>query len=378
MSKADYYQTLGVKRDANADEVKSAFRKKAMKYHPDRNKGDKDAEHKFKEVNEAYEVLKDANKRSQYDQFGHGGMGAGFNSGSGAPGGFDFNDFGNFSDMFGDIFGDFMGGQGQQKARDMSERGADLRYDVEVSMQDAFSGIKKNITFTSQSNCKTCDGKGTKNPSDMMDCSSCNGSGRTRIQQGFFMIERTCGECSGTGKIIKKPCTDCKGSGRANKKRDISVQIPAGIEDGMKMRIAGEGEAGVRGGQSGDLYVFIYIKKHELFNREGHDLNCTIPIKITTAILGGEIEIPTIDGKTLKVTIPEGSQSGSQLRLKGKGMPIMKSGRFGDLLVTIKAETPKNLSKQQKAVLKELDENLSDSSTPDSSGFLNKVKNFFK
>lgn len=384
MSKEDYYKTLGVSKGATADEIKSAFRKKAMKYHPDRNKGDKNAEHKFKELNEAYEILKDKQKRAQYDQFGHSGPGAGGFGGFGgqAQGGAGgFGGFQDFSDVFNDIFGDFMGqGQGasQSQKRSMAQNGEDLRYDIEIALEDAFSGIKQDISFKTDAKCEACDGKGAKNPSDMQTCTTCNGAGRVRMQQGFFMIERTCSTCKGVGKIIKNPCKTCNGSGRVMKNRKLSVQIPAGIENGMKMRIAGEGEAGLRGGAPGDLYVFVHIKNHELFKRENHNLHCTVPIKMTTAVLGGTVEIPSIDGHGINVKIPEGSQSGSSLRLRGKGMPVLKSGRFGDLIITLKVETPKNLSKEQKEVLRNLDEHLDAKSTPDSVGFINKVKKFFK
>lgn len=380
MSKEDYYKTLGVSKSAAQDEIKSAFRKKAMQYHPDRNKGDKDAEHKFKELNEAYEILKDKQKRAQYDQLGHASPGAGGFGGQGRPGAGDFGGFKDFSDVFSDIFGDFMGqGQGaSSQKRSMAQNGEDLKYDVEISLENAFSGIKKDIAFKIDAKCDACDGKGAKNPSDMQSCTACKGAGRVRMQQGFFMIERTCSACGGVGKIIKNPCKTCHGSGRTMKSRKLSVQIPAGIENGMKRRIPGEGEAGLRGGMPGDLYVFVHIKDHELFKRENHDLHCTVPIKMTTAVLGGIVEIPSIDGHGIKVKVPEGSQSASNLRLRGKGMPILKSGRFGDLIITLKVETPKHLSKEQKEVLRNLDEHLDEKSTPDSTGFINKVKKFFK
>lgn len=381
MSKADYYDLLGVSKSASQDEIKKAFRKKAMQHHPDRNKGDKSAEHKFKEINEAYEVLKDSNKKAQYDRFGHNAGPSGFGGGGGHGGqGFDFNDFGNFSDVFNDMFGDFTGGGGGRKAqpKSMAEAGSDLRYDVEISLHDAYAGVKKEVSFKTLSHCDDCDGKGAKDPKDVETCGTCKGSGRMRMQQGFFMIERTCSACHGHGKTIKNPCKTCHGQGRVNKSKKLAVQIPKGVEDGMKVRISGEGEAGQRGGKAGDLYVFVHVKKHGFFHRDGADLHCTVPLKVTTAMLGGEIELPTMDGKSVKVSIPESTQSGTQLRVRGKGMPGVRSTHMGDIIITLKVETPKNLSKEQKDLLHKLDGTMDGKCTPDSDGFVKNIKKFFK
>jgi len=374
----DYYQTLGIPRNASQEEVKKAFRKLAMQYHPDRNKDNKEAEHKFKEINEAYEVLKDPQKRAQYDRVGHSafqGAGAG-----GGPGGFGFEDFGDFSDVFSSIFGDFAGAgaRGQGKRESFEQRGADLRYDLRIKLEEAYAGISKDISYQAYTSCDSCSGRGYNNPEDVVTCPECNGNGKVRMQQGFFMVEMGCARCNASGKIVKNPCPSCAGSGRVKKSRKISVQIPAGVEEGTKIRISGEGEAGTHGGKSGDLYIFVGVEKHQLFERSGNNIHCTVPIRVSTATMGGEIEIPSVDGAAIKVTIPEGAQTGMQLRLKGKGMPALKSNIYGDMIVTLRVETPKNLTKKQKELMQEFAAEEKDGSNPECEGFFSSIKKFFK
>lgn len=379
MSKLDYYQLLGVDRNASADDIKKAFRKLAMQYHPDRNKDNKDAEHKFKEINEAYEVLKDPQKRAQYDRVGHSAFQGGAGGFGGGAGGFDFNDFGEFSDIFSNIFGDFMGGRAGDAAKEgFEKKGSDLRYDMRISLSDAYTGIAKDIQYQAYTACDTCDGKGYNKPEDVITCPECNGKGRIRMQQGFFMVETGCKRCGASGKIIKNPCSKCSGSGRVRKDRKISVQIPPGVEEGTKIRIASEGEAGIHGGRPGDLYIFVSVEKHPFFERRDNDIHCAVPIKIEAAALGGEIEIPAIDGSAIKVTIPEGAQTGMHLRLKGKGMPLLKSKSYGDMIIHLKVETPKNLTKKQKELLKEFAKEENHGSNPECEGFLKSIKKFFK
>lgn len=377
MSKRDYYEILGVNKSSSADEIKKAYRKLAMKYHPDRNPGDKEAEAKFKEATEAYEVLKDDQKKAAYDQYGHGafeqgGMGGG---GFGGGAGFDFNDiFGNFSD----IFGDFGGGRGQSK-RSSAIRGADIRYNLEIALKEAFDGITENISFTIPSKCETCKGTGGKDGAKPVDCTTCGGRGKIRAQQGFFIVERTCTSCSGVGQKISDPCTTCHGEGRVNKKRTLAVKIPAGVEDGSRIRLANEGEAGQRGGPNGDLYVYVTIRSHDLFIRKGDDIHIEVPLKFTTAALGGSIEIPTIDGTKAKLQIPEGSQNGDTFRLKSKGMTVMNSGgRRGNMYVKINIETPVKLSKEERDLLEKLDKLMEDKqNNPLSSKFFKKISGLF-
>ncbi len=375
MSKADYYQTLGVEKNADNDAIKKAYRTLAMKYHPDRNPGDKESERKFKELSEAYEVLKDAEKRAAYDRFGHGAFDS--SRGGGHPGGgFDGGDFNDISDIFGSVFGDFMSGGGARRDSRDIHRGSDLRYNITVSLEEAYQGSKKPVSFKTLVKCGQCRGSGSKN-GKVSKCTTCNGAGRMRAQQGFFMIERTCPACSGTGEMIADPCSSCAGQGRVKQTRNINVTIPAGVDEGARIRIMGEGEAGAKGGHDGDLYIFVSVKPHNIFNREGSELFCSVPIKITTAALGGSIEIPTLDGARVKVTIPEGTQAGAQFRLKGKGMPIVKSSRFGDLIINANIEVPVNLNRKQKDLLKEFDNECSASTNPASESFFGKVKGFF-
>jgi molecular chaperone DnaJ len=375
MSKQDYYQILGVSKDANKEDLKKAYRKLAMQYHPDRNQGDKEAEKKFKEINEAYEVLKEDDKRAAYDRFGHSAFqGGGRPSGNG---GFNYSeDFNDISDLFGGIFNEFMGGGGQRSQRDFG-RGSDLRYNTSISLEEAFSGTKQNIKYKTAVKCEPCNGKGSSSPNQNTKCPTCKGSGRMRAQQGFFTIERTCHTCSGSGEVIKDPCNSCRGEGRVVKEKTIAVTIPAGVEDGTKIRIANEGEAGIRNATTGDLYIFINVKPHKLFERNGSNLSCVVPIKMTTAALGGTIEVPTIDGKTAKVTIPNGTQYGTQFRLKGKGMPIMKSNAFGDLIIRVSVEVPVKLSKKQKDLLEEFEKEDKAGCNPETESFFSKVKGFW-
>lgn len=379
MSKRDYYQILGVAKGASADEVKKAYRKLAMQYHPDRNPGNKEAEAKFKEATEAYEVLKDDQKKSAYDQFGHdafaqGGGGRG-GQGHGAEG-FDFNDiFSNFSD----IFGDFGGGGRQTKKRSAAQRGSDIRYNLEISLEEAFRGVTEKVSFTIPTACEPCQGSGAQNGEKPSECTTCKGNGKVRAQQGFFIVERTCGSCSGTGQIIKNPCKTCRGEGRVNKEKTLSVKIPAGVEEGNRIRLTGEGEAGPRGGPAGDLYVFISIRKHQFFTRKGDDVHFEIPLKFTTAALGGAVEIPTIDGTKASLKIPEGAQNQDQYRLKSKGMSVINSGgRRGDMYVKINIETPVKLSSEERDLLTKLDKLMTGkSSNPKSESFFKKVSDLF-
>ncbi len=348
MAKRDYYDILGCNKAASDAELKKAYRTKAKELHPDRNRDKKTAEEDFKAVNEAYEILKDPNKKAAYDRYGHaafeGGNGFGQNSGSG--------DFGSaFSDVFEDLFGDFMGGGGRRSSQ-RAARGSDLRYNMRVTLEEAFHGKKANITLPSSVTCETCSGSGAQGGAQPLSCPTCSGQGKVRAQQGFFTVERTCPTCSGKGQIIKNPCKNCSGQGRVEKQRSLNVTIPSGVETGQRIRLTGEGEAGLQNGASGDLYIFIEVAEHQLFDREGSNLLCRIPISMTTAALGGEIEAPTVDGGKCKVKVPQGVQSGKQLRLKGKGMPPIRGGGFGDLYIDLTVETPVNLNAEQKELLK--------------------------
>ena len=378
MAKRDYYEVLGVSKGADADEIKKAYRRKAKELHPDRNKDNPDAEAQFKEANEAYEVLKDADKKAAYDRFGHaafeGGMGGGPRGGPGFGGQGDFASA--FSDVFDDLFGEFMGGRGGG-GRQRAARGSDLRYNLRISLEDAFQGTQKTINVPTSVSCGPCNGSGSEAGTEPQTCPTCSGMGKVRAQQGFFTVERTCPTCSGLGEIIKNPCGTCGGAGRVQKDRSLSVNIPAGVETGTRIRLAGEGEAGVRGGPTGDLYIFIEVEEHPLFQRDGHHLYCRVPVSIATAALGGDIEVPTIDGGRSRVKVPAGSQSGKQMRLRQKGMPMLRGGGVGDMYLELAVETPVNLSSRQKELLREFEEVSKTDTNPESSSFFSAVKNFW-
>lgn len=369
----DFYSILGVQRTADDAAIKSAFRKAAMKYHPDRNQGDAAAETKFKEVNEAYECLSDPQKRAAYDRFGH----AAFRNGGGAngfQGGFDAS---AFSDVFEDLFGDIMGGRGGRQRG--PGRGGDIKFGLEITLEEAFSGKKASITVPGSVSCETCEGSGAKKGSGPTTCGACRGAGRVRVQQGFFTLERTCPACGGDGRVIADPCTDCGGQGRVRRERTLTVDIPAGIESGTRIRLAGEGEAGPRGGPEGDLYIFVDVKKHDLFERDGADLYCAAPIPMTTAALGGDVEGPTIEGGRISISIPEGTQTARRFRVRGKGMTRLNQKGRGDMLVDIIVETPVNLTSRQKELLKEFCEaGGAEDCNPSSTGFFRRVKNFWE
>ena len=376
MAKRDYYDVLGVKRGASADEIKKAYRSKAKMLHPDRNKDKPETEAPFKEVNEAYDVLKDDNRKAAYDRYGHaafeGGMGGG-----GPRGGQGQGDFASaFSDVFEDLFGDFMGGQ-RGGGRNRAQRGSDLRYNLRVTLEEAFRGMQKSINVPTSVSCDVCSGTGAEGGAQPQTCPTCSGMGKVRAQQGFFTVERSCPTCGGLGQTIKNPCKTCHGAGRIEKERTLSVNIPAGVETGTRIRLAGEGEAGLRGGPSGDLYIFIEVREHALFQREGVNLYCRIPVSVTTAALGGEVEVPTIDGGRSRVKIPAGSQTGKQMRLRSKGMPALRGGGSGDMLIEISVETPVNLTSRQRELLREF-ERLGEDNNPESSSFFSKVKNFWE
>ncbi|MEL7491781.1 MAG: molecular chaperone DnaJ [Pseudomonadota bacterium] len=370
----DFYSMLGVDRGADDAAIKSAFRKGAMKYHPDRNPGDQAAEQKFKELGEAYETLSDPQKRAAYDRYGHDAYKNGGMNGAGGPfgGGFDAS---AFSDVFDDLFGDFMGGGSRRQG---PGRGADLKYQMNITLAEAFGGKKAEINVPGSVACETCEGSGAKPGSGPTHCGTCKGAGRVRMQQGFFTIERTCPQCNGEGQVIADPCTDCSGQGRVRRERTLSVDVPAGIESGTRIRLAGEGEAGPRGGPEGDLYIFVGVEEHELFERDGPDLYCAMPIPMTTAALGGDFEAPTIEGGRVKISVPEGAQNGKRFRVKGKGMTILNQKRRGDLYVEIGVETPTGLTAEQKDLLRQFCEaGGGEESCPQSKGFFEKAKRFW-
>lgn len=374
MAKADFYETLGVSKTADEKELKGAFRKLAMQWHPDKNPGDAAAERKFKEINEAYEMLKDPQKRAAYDRFGHAAFEQGGPGGPGAG----FSGAGGFSDIFEDIFGEMMGGRrrggGGSQGR---ERGEDLRYNMEITLEEAFSGKIAQIRVPSSITCDVCSGSGAKPGTKPTSCPTCHGSGRVRATQGFFSIERTCPTCQGRGQTISDPCGKCHGQGRVTEERSLQVNIPEGIEDGTRIRLQSEGEAGLRGGPSGDLYIFMSVRPHSFYKRDGADLYCTVTIPMVTAALGGKFEISTLDGTKSRVTVPEGTPTGKQFRLKGKGMPVLRSHQTGDLYVQIVVETPQKLTKRQRELLEEFQKISSKENNPDSTGFFAKMKDFF-
>jgi molecular chaperone DnaJ len=369
-AKRCYYETLEVERTVNEGQLKAAFRTLAMKWHPDKNPGDHTSEVRFKEINEAYEVLKDPDKRAAYDRFGH----AAFEHGSGGGHGFGADFASTFSDIFEDLFG--MGGRRGGARSSGRERGQDLRYNMEISLEEAFTGKTAQIRIPTPVTCEACSGTGAKAGTKPKACPHCGGAGRVRHQQGFFTLERTCPACQGRGQVIEDPCPSCSGSGRVSRERTLSVNIPAGVEDGTRIRLAGEGEAGVRGGPSGDLYIFLGLASHEFFQRDGADLYCRVPISMVTAAMGGDFEVPTIDGDKARVKIPAGTQSGTRMRLAGKGMPVLRSKQLGDMYVQVTVETPQNLTKKQRELLSEFERLSSEETQPESEGFFSKVKDF--
>ena len=372
MSKRDYYDVLGVPKGSEKEAIKKAYRTKAKELHPDRNSDNPNAEAQFKEVNEAYEVLKDAEKKAAYDRYGH----AAFEGGGGGPGFGGGGDFSSaFSDVFDDLFGDFMGGG--RGGRKQQSRGSDLRYNLSISLEEAFAGLQKTINVPSSVACGSCNGTGAAGGSPPTTCPTCSGLGKVRATQGFFTVERGCPTCSGAGQIIKNPCSSCGGQGTQKKDRALSVNVPPGVETGTRIRLAGEGETGPRGGISGDLYIFIEVSKHKIFERDGLDLFCRVPVSMAKASLGGEVEVPTIDGGRSRVRIPAGSQSGRQMRLKGKGMPAIKTVQKGDMFIEMAVETPVNLTARQKELLQEFEE-LSEDNNPETNSFFSSVKTFWE
>ncbi len=371
MAKRDYYETLGVAKNADEDEIKKSYRKLAMKYHPDRNPDDKNAEEKFKEAKEAYEMLSDAEKRAAYDRYGHAGVDP--NMGGGGGGG-----AGGFGDVFGDIFGDIFGGARGGGQRSNVYRGADLKYSMEISLEEAAGGHDTSIRVPSWSHCGTCSGSGAKPGTSAQTCKTCNGHGQVRMQQGFFSVQQTCPKCHGTGKFIPEPCKPCDGVGRVKQNKTLEVKIPAGIDDGMRIRSTGNGEPGVNGGPAGDLYVEVRIKEHSVFKRDGDDLHCEVPILISTAALGGKVDVPTLSGKA-EMEVPEGTQSAKVFRLRGKGIKGIRSSYPGDLYCHIAVETPVRLNDRQKELMRELDLSLKDSKhSPQAKSFMDRVKGFFQ
>jgi molecular chaperone DnaJ len=367
MSKRDYYEILGVTRTCGEVELKAAFRRLAMKHHPDRNPGDKDCEHRFKELNEAYDILKDGDKRAAYDRFGH----AAFEQGMGGHGfGADFGS--TFADIFEGIFG-----MGSARGRGTGrERGSDLRYNMEISLEEAFTGKTAQIRIPTSVTCEACSGSGAKAGTKPKPCASCGGAGKIRHAQGFFTLERTCPTCQGRGQVIDDPCKVCGGGGRVMRERTLSVNIPSGVEDGTRIRLGGEGEAGLRGGPGGDLYIFLEVAPHEFFQRDGADLHCRVPISMSSAALGGEFEVPAIDGSKVRVKVPDGTQTGHRFRVAAKGMPVLRAKQTGDMYVQVAVETPQNLTKRQRELLAEFEKLSSEETQPESAGFFSRVKEF--
>jgi molecular chaperone DnaJ len=370
----DYYELLGVGRTASADDIKKAFRKLAMQHHPDRNKDSKESEKKFKDINHAYDILKDPEKRAAYDRYGA----AAFEGGAGpnGPGGFQGQGF-DFGSVFGDIFDEMFGGnRGRPGGGRADMRGQDLRFNLEISQEQAYSGTEATVRVPSSVACETCHGSGAEPGSKPQQCPTCHGRGRLRAQQGFFTVERACHTCHGAGQVIDKPCRACAGQGRVRRDKTLKVTIPAGVEDGTRIRLTGEGEAGTRGGPAGDLYVFLSVRRHQLFEREGADVHCRVPISMVQATLGAGIEVPTLDGKMARINIPAGAQGGHQFRLRGKGMPVVRSTQRGDMYIEINVETPTNLTAKQKELLKEF-EKAGSKTSPEAEGFFTKVKEMF-
>ena len=383
MAKRDYYEVLGVSRGASADELKKAYRRKVREHHPDRNADDPRAEARFKEVNEAYDALKDPQRKAAYDRFGHaafeGGTGASAAGARarGAYAGGGQGDFASaFSDVFDDLFGDMMG-RGGAAGRTRAARGSDLRYNLRVGLEEAYGGVQRSIRVPSSVTCDVCHGSGAAGGAEPSTCPTCSGMGKVRAQQGFFTVERTCPTCGGAGQLIKNPCARCAGAGRVERERTLSVNVPPGVETGTRIRLAGEGEAGLRGGPAGDLYIFVEVEEHPIFQRDGTNLFCRVPVSITDAALGGDIEVPTIDGGRSRVKVPAGSQSGRQMRLRGKGMPALRGGAAGDMFIELAVETPVHLSSRQKELLREFERLSEDRTNPESSGFFDKVRSFW-
>lgn len=381
MAKQDYYELLGVSQGADADEIKKAYRKRAMKYHPDRNPDDKKAEQNFKDVNEAYEVLKDDEKRAAYDRFGHAAFEQG---GPGGPGGFEgFGGGGGFADIFEEMFGGGgggFGGGGRGRGAEQTGRGSDLRFNMDITLEEAFHGKNTEIHVPGSAQCDDCKGSGAAKGSGPVTCSTCSGAGRVRSQQGFFTVERTCPSCHGQGKVIKDICRKCSGTGRVHKEKTLNVNIPAGVETGTRIRLSGEGEAGLRGAPAGDLYIFLNVRSHRIFQRDGANIHVRVPVPMTTASLGGAVEVPTVDGNRARINIPAGTQSGQQFRLRAKGMSMLRTTSRGDMFVELSVETPVNLTKRQKELMEEFraeggDEN---AHSPESGGFFSKVKELWE
>lgn len=378
MAKEDFYKLLGVDKGIDAAGLKSAYRKLAMQYHPDRNPDNPEAEEKFKGISEAYDILKDEQKRAAYDRFGHSAFDGTGGMGGGQGGGFRGDPGPGFSDIFDDLFGDFTGRARGGGGRGQQGRGADLRYNMDISLEEAFSGKKATIRVPSSVPCTDCEGSGAEAGSSPEVCTTCSGHGKVRAQQGFFTIERTCPACHGQGRVINSPCKPCSGSGRVEKDRSLNVNIPEGVEEGTRIRLTGEGEAGLRGGPQGDLYIFLSIKPHEIFERDGPDLHCEVPVPFATATLGGQVEVPTVSGGRAKVTIPAGTQSSRQFRLRGKGMPVLRSRSIGDLYIHTAVETPVGLNKKQRELLRAFEEELTEKNNPQSASFFSKVKGFWE
>ncbi|HEX3982349.1 MAG TPA: molecular chaperone DnaJ, partial [Acidisoma sp.] len=374
----DYYATLGVPREASAEDLKKAYRKLAMQYHPDRNPGDKQAEARFKEANEAYEILKDDQKRAAYDRFGHAAF---ENGGAGGPGGFDFSQAGGLGDIFDQMFGDFMGRRGGGPGGGRGARvGGDIRADVDIDLSEAFFGTKSQVRVQTRINCEACDGTGSEGKDRASDtCTTCGGMGKVRAQQGFFLVERTCPTCGGAGRVIRNPCRVCHGQATIPRERTLQITIPGGVEDGTRIRLSGEGEAAGAGGQPGDLYVHVGIRPHPIFQREGATILCRVPLRISQAALGGEIEVPVIDGSRAKVKIPAGTQSGEQFRLRGKGFSVLRSAARGDMYIQVAVETPQHLTRRQRELLEEFEQEATQNGkgSPESEGFFARVKEFF-